>query len=935
MEFAGKAIVSAAFVVTLTLIYKYYKARSANATRRGGSGNSDCQDSSESPEESDADARPWPSSQRLNRQENVSDPTRQINGSEQSPEKPGVKTKSLNNAADIHCADRKDLRTAGERNNGIGDVDSNRLQGEIPQPGEPGATSNHLAESRGNDLAPNSAAADISEACVVRNFQAKEGNKLNSNQGSGTEKAESKSDETVHIAGEEDYLNDISSQTCAEQGLDAYCIRESQLCQNISSFDVVSADYDSENMSLSANVTESFQDLLISPTSEVAKSSQHQPVEDQSTELLENETPEGLNSNRQSARRVWKHENNSSARKKCPEIKIQRSNTPYVQSAYQVKHENAQTGNGSGGLNILQPCMEVNHKIISTSEMTTDANDYQDRNNTCSLAQITTDQVPPDNLNNSFLQKEMRDQPAVYCSLSSIQDDIGLTVKPKTVCSLLSGLCPDEHPETTNISSCSSESDISIRAISRKHSISAIAETPAFLIDLQSDSQVCSEESTSGDFNFRAPSVDDLSTSSLGSLVDSLYLSQPDLIKETAVEIVAGANFIPIPLSNESSVEVMKCRLDLGNCYEILCVAKKHDLKDLQDAAYQVMSDNYLQVLKNPSIYGQLKATERELILSRRMDGKRYLMVVDVDVQDNVWTKAAVQQKTDGQNIARLLKPFQTNHKVYYYKNENDSWHPLVDLEVESISKDCALCTMYNYLFVVAGCQGSGKRIKLSNKVFCYNPVTNIWSEISPLNQARPNCKLVALDGHLYAIGGECLSTMEKYDPRTDRWTFTAPLPRGIFAVTHKATVCNGEIYVSRGITYYQLLRYSPKENSWNECSMMSRKDKMTDIAAVKNFIYRFEINQDYGISVFRYHIITKTSDECATKIVCKMAPFQCAVVDDTIYCINKQFMMQFIAHEISPYFKVEDCTVPPGAKGILFPFVLTLPERNTLQTPV
>ncbi|XP_059807836.1 uncharacterized protein klhdc7a isoform X1 [Hypanus sabinus] len=925
MEFAGKAIVSAALVVTLTLIYKYYKARSANATRRR---NADCQGSSESPEQSNADARP--SSQRLSRREGGSDPTRQDGESERSPEKAGVKTGSPNNAAGARCADRKSLRIAGERNGGSGTVGSNR------QPGEPGATRGHLAESRGKDLAPNTATVATCEACEVRNFQAKESNKLNSTQGSGTEKVESKSDGTVQIAGEEDYLNGISPQTCAEQGLDAYCIGESQLGQNISSFDVVSADRDSENITLSANVTESFQDLIISPTSEVAKSSQYQPVNRQPTELLENETPERLNSNRQSARRAGEHENNSSACKKSPEIKIQRSNTPCVQSVYQVKYEKAQTGNGSeGGLSILLPCMEVNHKIISTSEMTTEANEYQDRNHTCSIAQITTDQVPLDNLNSSSFQKEMRDQQEVYCSLSSIQDDMDLAVKPKAFCSLLSGLGPDEHPETASISSCSSESDINIRAISRKHSISAIADTPAFLIDLQTDTQVSSEESTSGHFNSKAPSVDDLSTSSLGSLVDSLYLSQPDLSKETAVEIVAGANFIPIPLSNESSVDVMKWRLDLGNCYEILCVAKKHDLKDLQDAAYQVMSDNYLQVLKNPSIYGQLKAAERELILSRRMDGKRYLMVVNVDVQNNIWTNRRVQQNTDGQNIARLLKPFQTNHKVYYYKNENDSWHPLVDLEVESISKDCALCTMYNYLFVVAGCQGSGKRIKLSNKVFCYNPVTNIWSEISPLNQARPNCKLVALDGHLYAIGGECLSTMEKYDPRTDRWTFTAPLPRGIFAVTHKATVCNGEIYVSRGITYYQLLKYNPKENSWNDCSMMSRKDKMTDIAAVKNFIYRFEINQDYGISVFRYHIITKTSDECATKKVCKMAPFQCAVVDDTIYCINKRFMMQFIAHEISPYFKVEDCTVPPGAKGILFPFVLTLPERNTLQTRV
>uniref|UniRef100_A0A672Y8K2 Uncharacterized protein n=1 Tax=Sphaeramia orbicularis TaxID=375764 RepID=A0A672Y8K2_9TELE len=57
------------------------------------------------------------------------------------------------------------------------------------------------------------------------------------------------------------------------------------------------------------------------------------------------------------------------------------------------------------------------------------------------------------------------------------------------------------------------------------------------------------------------------------------------------------------------------------------------------------------------------------------------------------------------------------------------------------------------------------------------------------MNEARPRCKLAALEGYIYAIGGECLSSVERYDPRLDRWTFVAPLPNDTFAVAHHVTL--------------------------------------------------------------------------------------------------------------------------------------------------
>lgn len=203
------------------------------------------------------------------------------------------------------------------------------------------------------------------------------------------------------------------------------------------------------------------------------------------------------------------------------------------------------------------------------------------------------------------------------------------------------------------------------------------------------------------------------------------------------------------------------------------------------------------------------------------------------------------------------------------------------------------------------------------------------------MNEARPRCKLAALEGYIYAIGGECLSTVERYDPRLDRWTFVAPLPNETFAVAHHVTVCNGELFVSGGTLRCMLLRYSPKTNTWRPSLLAGSKDRTADIMAVGRFLYRFDVNPLLGISVYRYHTVARLWYECSSKRLLHCPAFQCVTMDGTIYCVSRQFTMRFEADEISPAFRDEDLSVLSAAKGILFPFVLSLPDKKPRQTSV
>lgn len=374
---------------------------------------------------------------------------------------------------------------------------------------------------------------------------------------------------------------------------------------------------------------------------------------------------------------------------------------------------------------------------------------------------------------------------------------------------------------------------------------------------------------------------------------------------EPQVQLVAGTNFFHLPLTPASALDI---RLDLGNCYEVLTLAKRQGLEDLKEAAYKVMSDNYLQVLRSADIYGGLSGAERELILQRRLRGHKCLVVADMCPQED-------------------------SGRLCCYDNTRDAWHPLAQLPLEVMSRGCALCSLFNYLFVVSGCQGPGGQP--SNRVFCYNPLTAIWSEVCPLNQARPHCRLVALEGHLYAIGGECLNTVERYDPRLDRWTFAPPLPNDTFALAHTATVCANEIFVTGGSLRYLLLRFSTQEQRWWAGPTGGSKDRTAEMVAVNGFLYRFDLNRSLGISVYRCSASTRLWYECATYRLPYPDAFQCAVVDDYIYCVGRRRMLCFLADHISPRFVPEELQGFPSARGTLLPAVLTLPVPDVPQTPV
>lgn len=436
-----------------------------------------------------------------------------------------------------------------------------------------------------------------------------------------------------------------------------------------------------------------------------------------------------------------------------------------------------------------------------------------------------------------------------------------------------------------------------------------------------------------------------VSYQTLQLLVDYIYSSKLEVKQENVVEVISGAKFLQIPCAVQCAMDSMRSQISLKNCYQVLYIAKKQRLNELKEAAYKFMSDHFLQVLRDPNVYGRLTGAERDLILQRRMDGKQYLVVAEIN---DAFERMSSSSRPQSRESSRPQSPSSivsieddgTTYQVHCFNESARGWRSLTKIREEANTKGCGVCVLYNYLFIAGGIKGSGEKAKLSDQVFCYNPLTDTWDKVRPLSQPRSQLKLIALDGYLYAIGGECLFTVEKYDPRLDRWSSVTSLPKGAFAVAHEATTCNGEIYVSGGTLFYRLLKYDPKRNEWQECPYNNSRRRSAGMVSHKGCIYRFDVSREHGHSVFTYNSMARHWSEGVNLRPGPgppppSLPFRCTVMGGNIYCVNRAVTLRVPLPPEGTGGEMGSCELEilpssEDAKGVLFPFVLSLPENKS-----
>ena len=137
-----------------------------------------------------------------------------------------------------------------------------------------------------------------------------------------------------------------------------------------------------------------------------------------------------------------------------------------------------------------------------------------------------------------------------------------------------------------------------------------------------------------------------------------------------------------------------------------------------------------------------------------------------------------------------------------------------------------AVAVVNGILYAIGGWDGGF--VGRVRDVWAYNPAAGTWMPKAPMPTGRMSLAASVVNGILYAIGGEingniAIGTVEAYDPAIDMWTTKAPMPTARLGLA--TGVVNGIIYAVGGATDAGL-------NAHTFLSTVEAYDPATDIWA-------------------------------------------------------------------------------------------------------
>jgi kelch-like protein 2/3 len=129
------------------------------------------------------------------------------------------------------------------------------------------------------------------------------------------------------------------------------------------------------------------------------------------------------------------------------------------------------------------------------------------------------------------------------------------------------------------------------------------------------------------------------------------------------------------------------------------------------------------------------------------------------------------------------------------------------------------------------------------------------WRSVADLPTARSNAAAATVGGFVYAVGGftdeEVLAAVDKYDPKTNRWTPARSLPRPRGAAG--AAGLDGLLYVAGGDLGFEvseitnsLIVYNPRLNTWSSLAPMSISRMRLRLVASGHYLYAIGGQADY-----------------------------------------------------------------------------------------
>ncbi|HET7710473.1 MAG TPA: kelch repeat-containing protein [Thermoanaerobaculia bacterium] len=165
------------------------------------------------------------------------------------------------------------------------------------------------------------------------------------------------------------------------------------------------------------------------------------------------------------------------------------------------------------------------------------------------------------------------------------------------------------------------------------------------------------------------------------------------------------------------------------------------------------------------------------------------------------------------------------------------TWAPLAP--VITPRQEVAVTEANGKIYLIGGI---GDGLVLSS-VEEYDPLTNRWRFVAPLPEPLHHSAAATVDGVIYLVGGYrtlsfiATDSVYRYEPLLDRWTKVAslPAPRGALA----AAALNGRVYAVGGVPgLTSFTMYDPAADTWTTLPSMPTGREHLAVAAAAGRIY-------------------------------------------------------------------------------------------------
>ncbi|KAJ8318777.1 hypothetical protein KUTeg_003868 [Tegillarca granosa] len=373
-------------------------------------------------------------------------------------------------------------------------------------------------------------------------------------------------------------------------------------------------------------------------------------------------------------------------------------------------------------------------------------------------------------------------------------------------------------------------------------------------------------------------------------LIDYAYTSEITITRQNVQSLLAAANLMEILTVKDACCDFLQQNMDENNCFGIHCFAESHACQALQEKSKEFILQNFTSAYVHEEFLHLCSSKLMEFLMNEDLLIDSEETVYDASISwlnfDVEGRKKVFEQVFECIRLP-LLSPYyihdvveknpviSQSEKCKKLVDEAKTFQLLRDRQMELYSPRTRVRRTADDAEVIVAVGGEDDKVVLRS-VETYDPHTCQWRSLACLPFAISKHGLVAagnnylylaggeypdgsaskstryivglamLDGFMYAIGGwdgtSRLDSVERYNPKTNTWTFIPPIK---IPLTSPAVIAlEGFLYVTGGAVLedgdgIDLVQcYNPHTESWSEKKSMLIARSGSAICVLNGLLY-------------------------------------------------------------------------------------------------